>query len=233
MPLTRRRLIPRIALLAAAGMALNLTVSTGASAQAAARIGQARPPDRALPGRRPVGTWWPAPWPSGSRTRWARVVVDNKPGAGGNLGADLAAKSAPDGQTIVMGAVATHAINPWLFKKLPYDPLRDFTPITLVAQVPNVLVLNADTATRLGINNLADLVAYARKNPGKLNYGSGRQWQRRPPGGRDVQGPGRALHGAHPVCRRQPRAAGPVSRPGGPELRQPGQRVGQHQGRAG
>ena len=101
------------------------------------------------------------------------VVVDNKPGAGGNLGADLAAKAAPDGHTIVMGAVATHAINPWLFKKLPYDPLRDFTPITRVAQVPNVLVMNADTAQRLGIQRLADLVAYAKKNPGRLNYGSG------------------------------------------------------------
>ena len=101
------------------------------------------------------------------------VVVDNKPGAGGNLGADLAAKAAPDGHTIVMGAVATHAINPWLFAKLPYDPIRDFTPITRVAQVPNVLVMNADTAQKLGINSLQDLVAYAKKNPGRLNYGSG------------------------------------------------------------
>jgi tripartite-type tricarboxylate transporter receptor subunit TctC len=101
------------------------------------------------------------------------VIVDNKPGAGGNLGADLVAKSAPDGQTLVMGAVATHAINPWLYSKLPYDPLRDFTPVTRVAQVPNVVVLNADTATRLGIQSLRDLVAYAKKNPGRLNYGSG------------------------------------------------------------
>jgi tripartite-type tricarboxylate transporter receptor subunit TctC len=101
------------------------------------------------------------------------VLVDNKPGAGGNLGADLAAKAAPDGQTIVMGAVATHAINPWLFSKLPYDPLRDFTPITRVAMVPNVLVMNATTADRLKIGSLADLVAHARANPGKLNYGSG------------------------------------------------------------
>ena len=101
------------------------------------------------------------------------VVVDNKPGAGGNLGADLAAKAAPDGLTIVMGAVATHAINPWLFSKLPYDPVRDFTPITRVAMVPNVLVMNAATADRLKIRNLADLVAHARANPGKLNYGSG------------------------------------------------------------
>ncbi len=101
------------------------------------------------------------------------VVVDNKPGAGGNLGADLAAKAAPDGHTIVMGAVATHAINPWLFAKLPYDPIRDFTPITRVAQVPNVLVMNADTAQKLRITSLQDLVAYAKKNPGRLNYGSG------------------------------------------------------------
>jgi tripartite-type tricarboxylate transporter receptor subunit TctC len=101
------------------------------------------------------------------------VLVDNKPGAGGNLGADLVAKAAPDGQTIVMGAVATHAINPWLFSKLPYDPVRDFTPITRVAMVPNVLVMNAATAERLKINSLADLVAHARQNPGKLNYGSG------------------------------------------------------------
>jgi tripartite-type tricarboxylate transporter receptor subunit TctC len=101
------------------------------------------------------------------------VVVENRPGAGGNLGADLAAKAAPDGTTIVMGAVATHAINPWLFAKMPYDPIRDFTPITGVAQVPNVLVMNPETADRLGIRSVADLVAYAKRNPGKLNYGSG------------------------------------------------------------
>ena len=101
------------------------------------------------------------------------VIVDNRPGAGGNLGADLAAKAAPDGMTIVMGAVATHAINPWLFAKMPYDALRDFTPITGVAQVPNVLVMNAQNADKLGIRTVTDLVAYARKNPGKLNYGSG------------------------------------------------------------
>ena len=101
------------------------------------------------------------------------VIVENRPGAGGNLGADLVAKAAPDGNTLVMGAVATHAINSWLYRKMPYDPVRDFTPITLVAQVPNVLVMNAETAARLNIRTLADLVAYARKNPGKLNFGSG------------------------------------------------------------
>jgi tripartite-type tricarboxylate transporter receptor subunit TctC len=101
------------------------------------------------------------------------VVVENRPGAGGNLGADLVAKAAPDGQTLVMGAVATHAINPWLYRSMPFDALRDFTPITLVAQVPNVVVMNAESAARLNIQTLADLVRYARANPGKLNYGSG------------------------------------------------------------
>ncbi len=101
------------------------------------------------------------------------VIVENRPGAGGNLGADLVAKAAPDGNTIVMGAVATHAINPWLYTKMPYDAAHDFTPITGVAQVPNVLVMNPQTAARLGIDSVADLVAYARKNPGQLNYGSG------------------------------------------------------------
>src|SRR6187402_84743 len=101
------------------------------------------------------------------------VIVENRPGAGGNLGADAVAKAPPDGSTIVMGAVATHAINPWLYAKLPYDPIRDFTPITGVAQVPNVLVMSPEVASRLGIASVADLVAYAKKNPGKLNYGSG------------------------------------------------------------
>jgi tripartite-type tricarboxylate transporter receptor subunit TctC len=101
------------------------------------------------------------------------VVIENRAGAGGNLGADLAAKAAPDGATIVMGAVATHAINPWLFAKLPYDPIRDFTPITGVAQVPNVLVMNPENADKLGIRSVADLVVYAKRNPGRLNYGSG------------------------------------------------------------
>jgi tripartite-type tricarboxylate transporter receptor subunit TctC len=69
--------------------------------------------------------------------------------------------------------VATHAINPWLYRKMPYDALADFTPITLVAQVPNVLVMNTETAQRLGIASVRDLVLYAKKNPGRLNYGSG------------------------------------------------------------
>src|SRR5690242_8800128 len=101
------------------------------------------------------------------------VIIDNKPGGGGNIGADAVAKAAPDGTTIGISAVATHAINPWLFTKMPYDAARDFTAITQMVRVPNVLVVNADTAARLKINTLADLIAYAKANPGKLNYASG------------------------------------------------------------
>ncbi|MES2633224.1 MAG: tripartite tricarboxylate transporter substrate binding protein [Pseudomonadota bacterium] len=101
------------------------------------------------------------------------VIIDNKPGGGGNIGADIVAKAPPDGLTIGIAAVATHAINPWLFAKMPYDASKDFTPITQMVRVPNVLVMNAETAARLKINTLADLVSYARRNPAKLNYGSG------------------------------------------------------------
>jgi tripartite-type tricarboxylate transporter receptor subunit TctC len=101
------------------------------------------------------------------------VIVDNRAGAGGNIGADAVAKAAPDGNTLVMGAVATHAINPWLYSRMPYDALADFTPITLVAQVPNVLVMNAETAQRLSIASVRDLVAHLKRNPAKINYGSG------------------------------------------------------------
>jgi tripartite-type tricarboxylate transporter receptor subunit TctC len=101
------------------------------------------------------------------------VIIDNKPGAGGNIGADLVAKAAPDGFTIGIAALATHAINPWLYSKMPYDASRDFAPITQMLRVPQVLVMNTDTAKRLSINTLQDFVAYAKANPAKLNYGSG------------------------------------------------------------
>ena len=101
------------------------------------------------------------------------VIVENKPGAGGNIGSDYVAKATPDGSVIGLAAVATHAINPWLFSKMPYDAAKDFAPITQMVRVPNVLVMNADTAARLKINTLADLIAYAKRNPGQLNYGSG------------------------------------------------------------
>ncbi|MBK6651595.1 MAG: tripartite tricarboxylate transporter substrate binding protein [Betaproteobacteria bacterium] len=101
------------------------------------------------------------------------VVIENKPGAGGNIGADAVAKAPADGLTIGIAATATHAINPWLFSKMPYNALTDFAPITQILRVPNVLVMNADTAKRLKIASVKDLVAYAKVNPGKLNYGSG------------------------------------------------------------
>ena len=101
------------------------------------------------------------------------VIIENKPGGGGNIGVDLVAKSVPDGSTIGIAAVATHAINPWLYARMPFNAVTDFAPVTQMLRVPNVLVMNADTARRLKINTLADLIAYARANPAKLNYGSG------------------------------------------------------------
>ena len=101
------------------------------------------------------------------------VIIENKPGGGGNIGADLIAKAAPDGLTIGISALATHAINPWLYNRMPFNAVADFAPITRMVRVPNVLVVNTDTAARLGLNSLADLIQYAKANPGKLNYGSG------------------------------------------------------------
>src|SRR5678815_2748442 len=97
------------------------------------------------------------------------VTVDNKPGAGGNIGADFVAKSPPDGYTILMGAVATHAINPALYASIPYDAVRDFIPVTQVASTPNVLVVNPS----IPAGNVGEFIAYAKANPGKLNFGSG------------------------------------------------------------
>jgi tripartite-type tricarboxylate transporter receptor subunit TctC len=101
------------------------------------------------------------------------IVVENKPGVGGNLGADFVAKAAPDGYTLLLGAVATHAINPALYPNMPYQALRDFAPIALMASVPNVLVVNAQAAPRLGLNSLAQVLKTARAAPGRLNYASG------------------------------------------------------------
>ena len=101
------------------------------------------------------------------------VISENKPGAGGNIGADAVAKAAPDGMTIGIAATATHAVNPWLYGKMPYNAATDFTPITQMVRVPNVLVMNAEAAQRLNIHTLAELIRYAKANPGKLNYGSG------------------------------------------------------------
>ena len=101
------------------------------------------------------------------------VIIENRPGAGGNIGADAVAKAAPDGLTIGIAATATHAVNPWLYSKMPFNAATDFAPITQMVRVPNVLVMNAETAARLRINSLQGLIAYAKANPAKLNYGSG------------------------------------------------------------
>ncbi len=96
------------------------------------------------------------------------VVVDNRPGAAGNIGSDLVAKSAPDGYTLLMGTVGTHAINPSLYSKMPYDHVKDFVPVVLVAGVPNVLVVNP----ALPVNSVADLIKLAKDKPGQINFAS-------------------------------------------------------------
>jgi tripartite-type tricarboxylate transporter receptor subunit TctC len=97
------------------------------------------------------------------------VVVENKPGAGGNIGADFVAKSAPDGYTVVMGALSTHAVNPTLYPKMPYDAVKDFAPISMIAVTPNVLVVPVNSP----INSVKDLIAAAKAKPGKLAFASG------------------------------------------------------------
>ena len=101
------------------------------------------------------------------------VIIENRAGAGGNIGTDVVAKATPDGSVIGIAATATHAVNPWLYSRMPYNAATDFAPITQMLRVPNVLVMNADTAKRLHIASLQDFLRYARANPAKLNYGSG------------------------------------------------------------
>ena len=96
------------------------------------------------------------------------IVVDNKPGAGGNIGSDIVAKSAGDGYTIVMGTVGTHSINGALYEKMPYDMVKNFTPISLIASAPNLLVVNND----LPVKTVPELIAYMKANPNKLSFGS-------------------------------------------------------------
>jgi tripartite-type tricarboxylate transporter receptor subunit TctC len=110
--------------------------------------------------------------PELSRAFGQQFVVENKAGAGGNLGAEIVSKAAGDGYTLLMGTVGTHGINRALYAKLPYDPFKDFVPVTLVAGVPNVMVINADLAAAHKINNVNDFIKYARANPGKLNMAS-------------------------------------------------------------
>jgi tripartite-type tricarboxylate transporter receptor subunit TctC len=99
-------------------------------------------------------------------------IVDNKAGAGGNIGADFVAKSAPDGYTLLMGTVGTHAINQSLYSRMPFNPQKDFQPVTLVAGVPNVMVVNTAKAKERGIHNVQDFIRYAKAHQGKLNMAS-------------------------------------------------------------
>ena len=96
------------------------------------------------------------------------VIVENKPGAGGAVGATYTAKAPPDGYTIMGGTISTHAINASLYKDLPYDPVKDFVPITLIARVPNMLVVNPSIPAK----NVAELIALLKKNPGKYTFAS-------------------------------------------------------------
>jgi tripartite-type tricarboxylate transporter receptor subunit TctC len=96
------------------------------------------------------------------------VVIDNRPGAGGSIGADAAAKAAPDGYTLMMGQLGPLAVSPAIYRNLPYDPVKSFAPVSLMAMVPSVLVVNPQVPAA----SAAELIAYARANPGKLAYGS-------------------------------------------------------------
>ena len=105
----------------------------------------------------------------GLTRRWEQTVyVDNRGGASGNIGSNLVAKASADGYTLLFGTASTHTINPALFANLPFDPVRDFVPISLVAQIPNVLLVHPS----LGVNSVQELIALARKKPGSLDYAS-------------------------------------------------------------
>src|SRR5256884_4384344 len=98
------------------------------------------------------------------------VLIDNRPGAGGSIGSEAAAKAAPDGHTLMMGHLGTLAVNPAIYKNLPYDPVKSFAPVSLMAIVPSVLLVHP----RVPAASAAELIAYARANPGKRTYGSAR-----------------------------------------------------------
>ncbi|MDH6591801.1 tripartite-type tricarboxylate transporter receptor subunit TctC [Variovorax sp. TBS-050B] len=110
--------------------------------------------------------------PELSKAFGQQFIVDNRAGAGGNVGAEIVSHAPNDGYTLLMGTVGTHGINRALYPKLPFDPIKDFVPITLVAAVPNVMEMNAQKAKELNIRNVQDFIKYAKANPGKLNMAS-------------------------------------------------------------
>ena len=110
--------------------------------------------------------------PELSKAFGQQFVVENRAGAGGNIGADVVAKAPNDGYTLLMGTVGTQSINKWLYARMPFDPQKDFVPITLVAGVPNVMVVNTEKAAARNIRTVEDFVKYAKANPGKLNMAS-------------------------------------------------------------
>ena len=110
--------------------------------------------------------------PDLSRAFGQQFIVDNRAGAGGNVGAEIVARAPGDGYTLLMGTVGTHGINRALYAKLPYDPIKDFAPVTLVAAVPNVMVMNVDKAMALGVKNVQDFIRVAKASPGKMNMAS-------------------------------------------------------------
>ncbi|MES2185318.1 MAG: tripartite tricarboxylate transporter substrate binding protein [Pseudomonadota bacterium] len=110
--------------------------------------------------------------PELSKAFGQQFIIDNRAGAGGNVGADIVAKAAPDGYTLLMGTVGTHGINRALYPKMPFDPIKDFAPITMVAAVPNVMEMNAEKAKALGIHNVKDFIRVAKERPGKFNMAS-------------------------------------------------------------
>ncbi|NMM82553.1 MFS transporter [Acidovorax sp. SRB_14] len=163
---------PRRALLAAAALAwCSAVLPTAAQAQSA----WPSKPVRIVVPFAPGGTTdllARALAPELTRAFGQPFIVDNRGGAGGNIGAEAVARATPDGYTLLMGTVGTHGINRALYAKLPYDPIKDFAPVTLVAAVPNVMVMNTERAKELGIANVADFIRVAKARPGKLNMAS-------------------------------------------------------------